>query len=163
MSPRRSPPLPAGTRRCAAIIAAAEETFVWGLFDRAPLPRWSVGRVTLLGDACHPMLPFMAQGAAQAIEDAATLAAVLEKSATLSQACAVTKHCACRARRAIQTTAAGNKIRNHLPDGPEQEARDAAMAVRDASWVIGASLWVYQHDAFAAAETGALGTPPAAA
>ena len=48
--------------------------FKWALFDRAPLPQWSVGRVTLLGDACHPTLPFMAQGAAMAIEDAAVLA-----------------------------------------------------------------------------------------
>ena len=48
-----------------AIIGAADETFIWALFDRVPLPRWSVGRVTLLGDACHPMLPFMAQGAAR--------------------------------------------------------------------------------------------------
>jgi len=146
-----------------AILAALEETFTWGLFDRAPLPRWSVGRVMLLGDAAHPMLPFMAQGAAQAIEDAATLAAVLEKSGDIVEG--LRRYEALRLPRtaAIQATAAGNKIRNHLPDGAEQEARDASMAVRDASWVIGASLWVYQHDAFAAAETGALGTPPAAA
>src|SRR5512145_2411437 len=60
-----------------AIIGAVDETFIWALFDRLPLERWSVGRVTLLGDACHAMLPFMAQGAAQAIEDGATLAACL--------------------------------------------------------------------------------------
>ena len=42
----------------------------WALYDRDPLPRWGEGPVTLLGDACHPMLPYMAQGAAQAIEDA---------------------------------------------------------------------------------------------
>src|SRR5947207_5868105 len=59
------------------IIRAAETCFVWALFDRDPLPRWSVGRATLLGDACHPMYPFMGQGAAQAIEDGATLAACL--------------------------------------------------------------------------------------
>jgi salicylate hydroxylase len=41
-----------------AIIETVDEAF-WELFDRAPLPRWSVGRVTLLGDAAHPMLPFM--------------------------------------------------------------------------------------------------------
>ena len=57
------------------IIGAADQTFIWALFDRVPLERWSAGRVTLLGDACHAMLPFMAQGAAQAIEDGATLAA----------------------------------------------------------------------------------------
>ncbi|MBF9133632.1 FAD-dependent monooxygenase, partial [Plantactinospora sp. S1510] len=60
-----------------SILDALDETFVWALFDREPLPRWSSGRVTLLGDACHPMLPFMAQGAAQAIEDGATLTACL--------------------------------------------------------------------------------------
>ena len=59
------------------IIGAADTCFIWALFDRDPLPHWSVGRATLLGDACHPMYPFMGQGAAQAIEDGATLAACL--------------------------------------------------------------------------------------
>ncbi len=59
------------------IIAAAETCFIWALFDRNPLPRWSVGHTTLLGDACHPMYPFMGQGAAMAIEDSAALAACL--------------------------------------------------------------------------------------
>ena len=48
--------------------------YKWALFDRDPLPRWGEGRITLLGDACHPTLPFMAQGACMAIEDAAVLA-----------------------------------------------------------------------------------------
>ena len=52
--------------------------FKWALFDRPPMQQWSVGRVTLLGDACHPTLPFMAQGAAMAIEDAAVLAGCLD-------------------------------------------------------------------------------------
>ena len=60
-----------------SIIEAADETYKWALFDRCQLARWSVGRVTLLRDACHPMLPFMGQGAAQAIEDAATLKSCL--------------------------------------------------------------------------------------
>jgi len=59
------------------LMRAAESCFRWGLFDRDPLPRWSDGAVTLLGDACHPMLPFMAQGAVMAIEDAYTLARCL--------------------------------------------------------------------------------------
>ena len=62
------------------ILGSVDETFIWGLFDRQPLERWSAGRVTLLGDACHPMVPFMAQGAAQAIEDGATLTACLARS-----------------------------------------------------------------------------------
>ncbi len=56
------------------LIAAAPGWRRWPLFDRPPLPRWSEGAVTLLGDAAHPMLPFLAQGAAQSIEDAAVLA-----------------------------------------------------------------------------------------
>ena len=48
--------------------------YKWALFDRPPMPRWGRGRVSLLGDACHPTLPFMAQGAAMAIEDGAVLA-----------------------------------------------------------------------------------------
>jgi len=51
--------------------------YKWALHDRAPMPRWGEGAVTLLGDACHPTLPFMAQGAAMAIEDAAVLAGCL--------------------------------------------------------------------------------------
>ena len=54
-----------------------DETYKWALFDRPPLERWTAGRVALLGDSCHAMLPFMAQGAVQSIEDGATLAACL--------------------------------------------------------------------------------------
>jgi salicylate hydroxylase len=143
-----------------AIIAAVDETFVWGLFDRAPLPRWSVNRVTLLGDACHPMLPFLAQGAAQAIEDGATLAGVLAQ-APANVVEALRRYESLRLPRTarIQTTAAGNKTRNHLPDGPQQRERDAAMMRGSADWSIGASLWVYEHDAGTAAQTGSLGLP----
>lgn len=59
------------------LIENADTCFRWGLFDRDPMPDWSAGRATLLGDACHPMLPFMAQGAVMAIEDAYTVAACL--------------------------------------------------------------------------------------
>ncbi|WP_147113123.1 FAD-dependent monooxygenase [Tateyamaria sp. syn59] len=64
-----------------AIVGLIERAPVlnrWALFDRAPLPRWNDGRVALLGDAAHPMLPSMAQGAVQALEDAWTLAATLD-------------------------------------------------------------------------------------
>ncbi len=58
------------------ILAATppDACYKWGLFDHDPLPRWVQGRVALLGDAAHPMLPFMAQGAVMAIEDAAVFA-----------------------------------------------------------------------------------------
>jgi salicylate hydroxylase/6-hydroxynicotinate 3-monooxygenase len=60
-----------------AVIDACPEVYKWGLFEREPLARWSAGRVALLGDACHPMTPYMAQGAASALEDAAVLARCL--------------------------------------------------------------------------------------
>ena len=54
-----------------------DSLYKWALFDRPPMKQWGKGRITLLGDACHPTLPFMAQGAAMAIEDGAMLAACL--------------------------------------------------------------------------------------
>jgi 6-hydroxynicotinate 3-monooxygenase len=60
-----------------AVIAACPEVHKWALVERDPLPRWSEGRATLLGDACHPMTPYMAQGATAAMEDAAILARCL--------------------------------------------------------------------------------------
>ena len=62
-----------------AIIANVEVPFKWALMLHQPLERWSVGRVTLLGDACHAALPFLAQGAAMAIEDGYVLARCAER------------------------------------------------------------------------------------
>lgn len=56
------------------LLAASEQCFLWALFDRPPLNQWTDQNVALLGDACHPMLPFLAQGAAMAIEDSYALA-----------------------------------------------------------------------------------------
>jgi 2-polyprenyl-6-methoxyphenol hydroxylase-like FAD-dependent oxidoreductase len=56
-----------------AVLQACPEVFKWALLDRDPLPKWWEGRIVLLGDACHPMTPYMAQGAASALEDAAML------------------------------------------------------------------------------------------
>src|SRR5690606_16329625 len=53
------------------------DVYRWGLFDRDPMTTWSKGRITLLGDAAHPMLPFLSQGAAMAIEDGYVLAKAL--------------------------------------------------------------------------------------
>jgi 6-hydroxynicotinate 3-monooxygenase len=60
------------------VLEACPSVHKWALFDRDPLPRWTDGNVTLLGDACHPMTPYMAQGAAMAIEDAAVLSRCLK-------------------------------------------------------------------------------------
>ena len=64
--------------RLAALLGAVTSCRLWGLYDHPPLPRWSDGAVTLLGDAAHPVLPFLAQGAGLAVEDAWVLADALE-------------------------------------------------------------------------------------
>ena len=65
------------------VLRAAPEWRKWPLADRAPITSFVSGRVALIGDAAHPMLPFLAQGAAQAIEDAGVLGAVLAKAKTI--------------------------------------------------------------------------------
>ncbi|MGH3193233.1 MAG: FAD-dependent monooxygenase [Streptosporangiaceae bacterium] len=61
----------------AAVSGPGGSGFRWAMYDRAPLPRWSSGRLTLLGDAAHPMLPHLGQGVNQALEDAVALATLL--------------------------------------------------------------------------------------
>ncbi len=77
--------------------ADRDSLFKWALFDRRPMPRWSEGAVALLGDACHPTLPFMAQGAAMAIEDAAVLAGCLSTGSDTTAA--LERYAALRRRR----------------------------------------------------------------
>ena len=131
-----------------SIIGSADEIYKWALFDRAPLPRWSVGRVTLLGNSCHPMLPFMGQGAAQAIEDAATLKSCLSKFPNDVPA-ALRLYEQLRLPRAshLQGMSETNKTRFHLPDGQAQRARDAEMSRGATDWSWAAIAWLYEHDA----------------
>ena len=63
------------------LFAAADTWYKWALYDRDPIPQWTRGRVTVLGDAAHPMLPYLGQGACQAIEDGAVLATALSAEA----------------------------------------------------------------------------------
>ncbi len=128
------------------IIAAAETCFIWALFDRDPLPHWSVGHATLLGDACHPMYPFMGQGAAQAIEDGAALAACLAAGAD-DPAAALRHYERLRLPRVtrLQQMSRANKYRYHMPDGPAQQARDAEWA-RAGDRSPEALRWLFDHD-----------------
>jgi 2-polyprenyl-6-methoxyphenol hydroxylase-like FAD-dependent oxidoreductase len=129
------------------LIEAFPETFIWALHDRAELPSWSAGRITLLGDACHPMLPMMAQGAAQAIEDGAALAALLNTMQN-DIAGALARYEALRKPRAtrLQQASAANRTRFHLPDGEAQRARDEALASSGDRSIANIG-WLYAHDA----------------
>ena len=127
------------------IIGAADTCFIWALFDRDPLPRWSVGRMTLLGDACHPMYPFMGQGAAQAIEDGAALPpASLRRRRSGELAAALRAARLPRVSR-LQAMSRANKIRFHMQDGPAQQARDADWA-RVGDRAPDNLRWLYHHD-----------------
>ena len=59
------------------IFSASERHYKWALYDRDPLQKWTKGRATILGDAAHPMLPYLGQGACQAMEDGCVLATAL--------------------------------------------------------------------------------------
>lgn len=131
------------------IIGSVDEIFVWALLDRLPMTQWSEGRVTLLGDSCHAMLPLMAQGAVQSIEDGATLAACLSSVRRSDVPVALKQYQTLRLPRTskIQGMAATNKTRFHLADGPDQVKRDAEMASGATDWSLRAISWIYGHDA----------------
>ncbi len=131
------------------LLEAVEETFVWALFDRKPMLHWSVGRVTLLGDAAHPMLPTKAQGSAQAIEDGATLAVLLGQDDARNIPEVFRKYETIRQARVgrVQSEAGDNRERFALPDGPAQEARDAKMALSGADFTPQLINWLFGYDA----------------
>ncbi|MFI0481410.1 FAD-dependent monooxygenase [Actinomadura sp. 9N215] len=134
--------------RLVDLVRAAETPGRWALLDRAPLPRWSRGPVTLLGDAAHPMFPFFAQGAAQAIEDAAVLARCLAEDVA-DPARALRRYESLRLPRTsrLQAVSHARADVNHLPDGPGQRARDRSFAGTDP--LVG-NAWIYEYDPDAA-------------
>ena len=100
--------------------------FKWALYDRAPMARWGVDRITLLGDACHPTLPFMAQGAAMAIEDAAVLAGCLASEGDVPARLQRYEDLRRDRTAGIQTGSRRNAALFHL-SGAEAEQRNRAM------------------------------------
>jgi salicylate hydroxylase len=104
------------------VLRAADQCHLWALFDRDPLPQWSDGRAVLLGDACHPTLPSMAQGACMAIEDGDVLRRALSQY-ELPQALA--KYQTHRKPRtsALQARARENAQMFHLNGGPITAAK----------------------------------------
>ena len=100
----------------------------WTLNSYNPLPHWVANECALMGDACHPMLPYVAQGAAQAIEDAAVLTISLSLADDVPIALGVYEDVRKSRAEAIQNSAVATRQTLHLPDGPEQEKRDKVIA-----------------------------------
>lgn len=116
------------------LLSAVDETFKWGLFSRPALPRWHEQRVVLLGDACHPMLPFMAQGAAMAIEDAFVLASELShldnwRQPQLDHALVQYTQKRLSRTKDIQRMSASNTGLYHLHGGPLGECKLHAIKI----------------------------------
>src|SRR5262249_15500450 len=102
-----------------AILDAPRLWQKWALYDRAPLAHWGQGAVTLLGDAAHPMLPYLAQGAAMAIEDAAVLARRLAETPNEPQSALRAYEHQRRPRTArVQRAARRNALLFHMRSAP---------------------------------------------
>lgn len=132
-----------------ALIAASPGWNRWALIDRAPESRWSRGRVTLLGDAAHAMLPFLAQGASQAIEDGVSLAAHLGAAGNPAPiAGALAQYDRVRiARTARIQSGARSQGRIYHLSGPLAFARDTALRLLPRDAALNRYAWVYAHDA----------------
>ncbi|MGW3939467.1 FAD-dependent monooxygenase [Streptomyces phaeochromogenes] len=123
--------------RVLDVLERAGQVFRYGIHTRAPLARWNIGRVALLGDSAHAMVPFQAQGAAQAIMDAAVLGDALTGATPADVPDALDRYV--RRRLATATSMQANSARAgddfHLPDGPEAQARNARMSAYAAEHV----------------------------
>jgi len=126
-------------RDVRAVLEACPDCHKWAILEREPLARWSAGRVVLLGDACHPMTPYMAQGGATAVEDAAVLARCLAEVEGDDLAAAFRRYEAHRKPRTsrIQAISSAN---TWMQGGNE-----------DTSWLYGYDAWSVP---LAAAEAG---------
>ena len=133
-------------------LTNADQIYKWGLFDRDPMQRWSSGNVTLLGDAAHPMLPFLSQGAAMAVEDAYVLAQALSHFGPSQLDMALDAYEAERRPRTtrVQLEARERGRTYHLSSPEESRARDLAFKREQAENPNAVGIkaeWVYQYDA----------------
>jgi len=137
-----------------AIIAQVKTTFRWGLYDREPLATWTSGRLTLLGDAAHPMLPHTGQGANQAIEDAVALATLLSRADRASAPRTLLIYEQLRRERTagVQRSSRVNGARYDASSG-DLAARDRQLAAQpqERAWI-----WNYDAEAEASAAAAAL-------
>ena len=143
------------------MVGATDEGSRWALHDHAPLARWSAGRVVLIGDAAHAMLPHQGQGANQTIEDAVLLASLLAGARPDEVPDALARYEAARRPRTRRVQRWSRLAADwmHLPDGPEVDRRDARMQRADEDLV-----WIHGHDVLGpqTAPAGAARPAPAA-
>jgi salicylate hydroxylase len=113
------------------LLGGGERWYKWALYDRDPIPHWSQGRVTLLGDAAHPMLPYLGQGAGQTIEDACVLAGALATGPD-DPAAALARYERARRPRASAVVLASRErgASNHLTSPLATLRRDLLIALR---------------------------------
>jgi salicylate hydroxylase len=125
------------------LLAAPKRWQKWALYDREPSTSWGRGPVTLLGDAAHPMLPFLAQGASMAIEDAAILARELARSPDDSDAALRNYETARRPRTArVQRASRRSDFHLHLHQ-PAAFVRDAALRALGGERLLAQYDWIY--------------------
>jgi salicylate hydroxylase len=126
-----------------ALLAQAQDWRRWPLYDRPPIARWHDRHVALLGDAAHPMLPFLAQGAAMAIEDAEMLARVLSER-DHDIASALRDYSAQRSPRASAVQLAARKQgRIYHLDGMSALARNMALRLMGSERLMSELDWIY--------------------
>ena len=138
--------------RLLKLFSRAETVFKWGLFDRDPMPSWSSGRITLLGDAAHPMLPFMAQGAAMAIEDGYVLARALARHSEIPRALAEYETIRIPRSRKVQLESRARQQTYHVATPFKQFRRDLAFKFHQITNPHRGGMktnWVYAYDATA--------------
>ena len=133
------------------IVAAADTCFIWALYDREPLPTWTRQRLTLLGDAAHPMLPHLGQGANQAIEDGMALATILARSDQTTAPLALTAYERLRRERVAQVQ------RGARENGLRYDSAYSDLGVRDAEITAHAAFRrrLYDHDVVPEAQAAA--------
>jgi salicylate hydroxylase len=138
------------TGTVTTMLGHATEVGRWALYDREPLRRWSTDRVTLLGDAAHPMLPHAGQGSNQAIEDAAALAACLSAGPAVAESLQRYERLRKARTRQIQLGSRGNAACFQLPDGPPADERNARLPSLPET--VG---WIHGYDIYAALDEAA--------
>jgi salicylate hydroxylase len=127
-----------------SLLAATSDWRTRPLFDRTPIKHWSVGRVTLAGDAAHPMMPFLAQGAAQAIEDAAALEQAVSTNGDVAAAFRTYEEA--RTTHTARMHAASRRQGDiyHLA-GPAAVARNIVMRVLGPRQLLARQDWIYNY------------------